>query len=234
MPIYQIPAQHIFPDPWLAEPSGLLGVGGDLHPDRLLLAYRKGIFPWYSEGYPICWHSPDPRYVLVPSELHVGRSLKKRMRRGDYEVRMDTAFEEVMRRCGEVPRPEQDGTWITEEMVAGYTGLFERGHAHSVEAWRDGELVGGLYGVAVGGLFAGESMFALAPDASKVAFATFVPQLARWGFGLIDCQMETAHLSRFGARNISRAQYLRALAALSSQPDRPGPWRFDPAPDQKK
>ncbi|TNE86368.1 MAG: leucyl/phenylalanyl-tRNA--protein transferase [Deltaproteobacteria bacterium] len=228
MPVYRLPEEHLFPPPWEAEPSGLLAVGGDLHPDRLLVAYRMGIFPWYHEGIPICWYAPDPRYVLLPSELHVGRSLKKRMRRGDYEIRLDTAFEQVMRACGEVPRPGQDGTWITEEMVEGYTALHERGFAHSVEAYdAHGQLVGGLYGVAVGGLFAGESMFAKAPDASKVAFATFVPQLEKWGFQLVDCQMETEHLARFGARNIPRVEYLRALQILTQQPERLGPWRFD-------
>ncbi|MCO4746724.1 MAG: leucyl/phenylalanyl-tRNA--protein transferase [Proteobacteria bacterium] len=227
MPIYRIPEQHIFPDPWRAEPNGLLGVGGDLDPDRLLLAYRMGIFPWYSEGQPILWWAPDPRFVLFPDELHIGRSLAKRMRRGDYEIRMDTAFEQVMRACGEAPRPGQDGTWITDEMVDGYVGLHERGLAHSVEAWKDDELVGGLYGVAVGGLFAGESMFAHAPDASKVAFATFVQQLRDWNFELIDCQMHTEHLERFGARDIPRMDYLRHLQRLHHTPERVGPWRFD-------
>lgn len=229
MPVYRLPEEHLFPPPWEAEPSGLLAVGGDLHPDRLLLAYRMGIFPWYNEDLPICWYSPDPRYVLFPEDLHIGRSLAKRMRRGDYEIRMDTAFEAVIRACATTARPHQDGTWITEAMVEGYTALHEQGYAHSVEAFRGGELVGGLYGVAVGGLFAGESMFARAPDASKVAFATFVPQLARWGFQLIDCQMETEHLARFGACNIRRADYLGAVRTLLQQPDRRGPWRFDAA-----
>lgn len=233
MPVYHIPEQHLFPDPWLAEPSGLLGVGGDLHPDRLLLAYRMGIFPWYSEGQPILWHSPDPRFVLFVDELHVGRSLKKRMRRGDYTIRADTAFEAVIRACGEAPRPHQDGTWITEEMIAGYLALHERGYAHSVEAYdAEGALVGGLYGVAVGGVFAGESMFAHASDASKVAFATLVPQLKLWGYALVDCQLETEHLARFGARNISRMEYLRRLTGLRDAGLPPGRWQLPPA--QKK
>jgi leucyl/phenylalanyl-tRNA--protein transferase len=218
----------LFPPPWEAEPSGLLAVGGDLHPERLLLAYRMGIFPWYNDEIPICWYSPDPRYVLFPERLHIGRSLAKRMRRGDYEIRMDTAFEAVIRACATVARPHQEGTWITEAMVQGYTALHHQGYAHSVEAYRDGELVGGLYGVAVGGLFAGESMFATAPDASKVAFATFVPQLARWGYEIIDCQMETEHLARFGGEDVSRAAYLANLHRLLQRPDRLGPWCFDP------
>lgn len=224
MPLYRIPEEHLFPDPWLAEPSGLLGVGGDLHPDRLLLAYRMGIFPWYSDDQPVLWWSPDPRFVLYPEELHVGRSLGKRMRRGDYTVRMDTAFEAVIRACGTVPRPGQAGTWITEDMVAAYVELHQRGIAHSVEAWRDGELVGGLYGVSLGGLFSGESMFANEPDASKVAFATLVPRLAEWGFGLVDCQIHTDHLERFGAREIPRVEFLRSLHRLQHLPGRPGPW----------
>lgn len=227
MPVYRIPEEHVFPDPWMAEDSGLLGVGADLEPDRLLLAYRMGIFPWYSDGQPILWWSPDPRFVLFPEELHVGRSLKKRIRRGDYTIRMDTAFEQVMRACGEVPRPGQDGTWITDEMLDGYVRLHERGYAHSVEAWRDDELVGGLYGVAVGGLFAGESMFTRAPDASKVAFVALVKQLKRWNFGLVDSQIHTPHLERFGAREIDRMEYLRHLQALLRQPDRVGRWSFD-------
>lgn len=227
MPIYQIPAEHAFPQPWQAESSGLLGVDGDLHPDRLWLAYQMGIFPWYSRGQRILWWSPDPRFVLFPDELHIGRSLRKRIRRGDYTIRMDTCFESVIRACGDVPRPEQDGTWITEEMVQGYVALHELGHAHSIEAFQDGELVGGLYGVAIGGVFAGESMFAQAPDASKVAFATLVQQLVTWGFELIDCQVHTPHLERFGAREIPRVQYLGELQRLARPPIRPGLWSLD-------
>jgi leucyl/phenylalanyl-tRNA--protein transferase len=225
--IFRIPARHVFPDPALADPSGLLGVGGDLDPDRLLLAYRSGIFPWYSEGQPILWWSPDPRFVLRVDELEVGRSLGKRIRQGRYRITMDRAFEEVIARCGRVPRAGQDGTWITRDILAAYVSLHALGYAHSVEAWSGDDLVGGLYGVAVGRLYSGESMFADAPDASKVAFVHLVRQLTRWGFPLVDCQVHTNHLRRFGAVEIDRASYLESCAELSVLPGRVGPWSFD-------
>lgn len=228
--IYRIPTRHLFPDPAHAEPSGLLGVGGDLDPDRLVLAYRSGIFPWYSQGQPILWWSPDPRTVLFTDELVVQRSLAKRVRQRPYRITLDRAFEQVIRACGAVPRPGQDGTWLTSEMVAAYAQLHALGHAHSVEAWDGDTLVGGLYGVAVGQLYAGESMFAIAPDASKIAFVHFVRQLRAWGFPLVDCQVHTAHLERFGAREIPRAAYLDWCARLSRVPGRLGPWSFDPDP----
>ncbi|MFT4975517.1 MAG: leucyl/phenylalanyl-tRNA--protein transferase [Myxococcota bacterium] len=227
MPVYRIPEEHLFPHPSLSEPDGLLGVGGDLHPARLLLAYANGIFPWYSEGQPILWFSPEPRFVLKPEQLHIGRSLKKRIRRGDYEVRLDSAFADVIRACRERSRPGQRGTWITDEMEQAYNTLHEMGYAHSAEAWRDGELVGGLYGVGLGTLFSGESMFATAPDASKVAFAWLARQLQAWGVELIDCQVRTDHLARFGADDMPRQRYLERLRAMINQPSRPGPWRFD-------
>lgn len=228
MPVYRIPSALVFPPPANAEPDGLLGVGGDLRVERLLLAYRSGIFPWYSEGQPILWFSPDPRFVLPTAELHLPRSLRKILRRGDYEIRMDTAFQAVIRACRAAPRPRQRGTWITAEMERAYVRLHERGFAHSVEAWQQGELVGGLYGVAVGRLYAGESMFARRPDASKVAFAWLARQLQAWGYPLIDSQVHTEHLERFGAREIPRARYLAWVAELVEQPGRPGPWAFDP------
>lgn len=228
MPIFRIPDRLIFPDPSLADPSGLLGVGGDLHPDRLLLAYRMGIFPWFSENQPFLWWSPDPRMVLFLDELHVPRSLAKRIRQRSFEIRLDTAFEPVIDACARTPRPDQAGTWITRDMRSAYIELHHRGFAHSVEAWRDGELAGGLYGVAVGRLFCGESMFAHQPDASKIAFVHLARQLTRWGFPLVDCQVHTRHLERFGAREIPRRRYLQRLQALVEQPDQPGPWRFDP------
>ncbi len=227
MTVYRIPRQLVFPPPEEAEESGLLGVGGDLQPRRLLLAYSTGIFPWYGEGQPILWFSPDPRFVLELDELHVGRSLRKRLRRGDYRVTMDLAFEEVIGSCKQAPRPGQEGTWITGDMREAYLELHRLGFAHSVETWQGDTLVGGLYGVSLGGLFAGESMFARASDASKVAFVWLVRQLAVWDFGLVDSQVYTDHLDRFGAREIPRADYLERLPELLAMPTRRGPWRFD-------
>lgn len=228
MPVYRLPDEHLFPHARLAEPDGLLAVGGDLHPERLLLGYANGIFPWYGEGQPILWFSPDPRFVLSFDRFKVGRSLRKRVRRGDYEIRLDTAFGMVLRHCRQTPRPGQAGTWITADLEHAYLQLHRLGFAHSVEAWQDGQLVGGLYGVALGGLFSGESMFAHASDASKVAFVWLVQQLEAWGFGLIDCQVRTHHLARFGAEDIDREDYLERLQSLVPAPGRPGPWRFDP------
>lgn len=210
----------------MADDDGLLAVGGDLRPERLLLAYSLGIFPWYSEGLPILWHSPDPRMVLPVDELRVPRSLGKTMRRGTFVVKLDTAFPEVIARCAEVPRPGQNSTWITDEMIGAYIDLFDMGYAHSAEAYRDGQLVGGLYGVSLGGAFFGESMYALEPDASKVAFATLVEALARWQFSIIDCQVYTDHLARFGARMWPREQFLATLADALAVETRPGPWRL--------
>ena len=208
-----------FPPPERADRSGLLAVGGDLSPARLLAGYRRGIFPWYSEGQPILWHSPDPRFVLLPDQLHLPRSLEKVLRRRAFEFRADTAFSEVLTACAESPRPGQDGTWITPEMHAAYMELHRLGHAHSVEAWKDGALVGGLYGVALGRVFFGESMFARVPDASKAAFATIARALFDAGCLLIDCQVETEHLARFGAADIPRRRFLRLLApAVQGRP----------------
>jgi len=238
--IFRIPQQHLFPDPALADPSGLLGVGGDLDPERVLTAYRSGIFPWYSQGQPILWWSPDPRMVLFTEELRIQRSLAKRIRQQRYRITLDRAFAEVVERCALTARPDQRGTWITTEMSEAYAHLHALGHAHSVEAWEGDELVGGLYGVAVGRLFSGESMFATAPDASKIAFVHLVTQLREWGFPLIDCQVHTPHLERFGAREIPRRDYLAALRDVLTYPNRIGRWDFDAdavdqlAADQKK
>jgi leucyl/phenylalanyl-tRNA--protein transferase len=230
MPVYRLDRRLVFPPPEEAE-DGLLAVGGDLRPERLLLAYSRGIFPWYSEGLPILWHSPDPRMVLESERLVVNRSLRKAMRRGNYEVRLDTAFEAVLRACAAVPRVGQSGTWITSDMIDAYLELHRRGFAHSAEAWADGVLCGGLYGVSLGGVFFGESMFAHRTDASKVAFATLVEQLRAWDIRLIDCQVHTDHLERFGAEEWPRARFLAALAiALAQQPTRRGPWRLAPTP----
>jgi leucyl/phenylalanyl-tRNA--protein transferase len=212
-----------FPDPELADESGFLAVGGDLSPERLLEAYRRGIFPWpHDEDLPLFWFSPDPRCVLYPAELHVGRTLRSRLAR--YEVRYDTAFAEVIRGCATAPRPTGDGTWITPPMVEAYFRLHEAGFAHSIESWREGRLAGGLYGVSLGGVFFGESMFAREPDASKVALVHLVRRVAEWGFRFVDCQLETDHLARFGARAIPRARFLRELARALEAPTRRGSW----------
>lgn len=210
----------------LTEPNGLLAAGADLSPERLLAAYRSGIFPWYSDEQPLLWWSPDPRMVLDPAEFRIARSLKKRLQRRDYSVQSDSAFEQVMRGCA-APRAGQGGTWITDDMLAAYGTLHRLGHAHSIETWIDGKLAGGLYGVAIGRMFYGESMFTRATDASKLALAHLVRQLQRWGFELIDCQMETPHLARFGARKIPRAAFMRKLAELVNYPASPGKWCLD-------
>jgi leucyl/phenylalanyl-tRNA--protein transferase len=207
--------------------DGLLAVGGDLRPERLLLAYSQGIFPWYGKNLPILWHSPDPRMVLYPRELVVGRSLKKAIRRRPYELRLDTAFGEVLKGCADVPRPGQSGTWLIPEMITAYTRMHELGFAHSAEAWRGDELVGGLYGMSLGNCFYGESMFARAPDASKIVFVALVRQLIAWGVTLIDCQVHTEHLARFGAREVPREDFLAQLREALEAPTRRGTWRFE-------
>jgi leucyl/phenylalanyl-tRNA---protein transferase len=207
----------------LKEPDGLLAIGGDLSPSRLLDAYRRGIFPWYSEGDPILWWSPDPRMVLFPDELRVTRSLGKALRNSVGEIRFDTAFDDVMRGCA-VPRPGQGGTWISAEMRTAYRRLHELGYAHSVETWIDNALAGGLYGVAIGAAFFGESMFTRSRDASKIAFVHLVRRLAAESYGLIDCQMHTTHLASFGAREIPRAEFARRVKDLVDYPRPPGQW----------
>jgi leucyl/phenylalanyl-tRNA--protein transferase len=226
VPVYELSDEAIFPRPEEAEESGLLAVGGDLRSERLLLAYSMGIFPWYSQGQPILWFSPDPRMVLQPEHLHVSKSLRKQIASGRYEVRFDTAFARVVRACAEVPRPDQEGTWITWEMEQAYIKLQELGFAHSAEAWEGETLVGGLYGVSLGDCFFGESMFSLRADASKVAFVTLANQLASWGIELIDCQVHTAHLERFGAEEWPRAKFLRVLQDALQGPTRRGHWQL--------
>ncbi len=211
----------------LAEPNGLLAAGADLTVPRLVAAYRGGIFPWYSEGQPVLWWSPDPRMVLFPHEFELPRSLRKRIAKRDYEMQADSAFDTVIRCCAAAPRAGQEGTWITEEMITAYGELHRAGHAHSVETWIGGKLAGGLYGVAIGRMFYGESMFTDAPDASKIALVHLVRQLERWGFAMIDCQMATPHLARFGAREIPRAEFTRKLSTLVNYPDLAARWRLD-------
>ena len=228
MPVFRLPDEHVFPNPELARDDGLLAVGGDLEPARLLLAYSMGIFPWYSEGLPILWHSPNPRFVLFLEELRVGRSLKKVAKKKPFTLKMDTAFEAVIEGCSQTPRPGQAGTWITQEMKEGYRRLHELGFAHSVEAWEGDELVGGLYGVALGGMYFGESMFSRRSDASKVAFLALCHQLIAWGFDIVDSQVYTDHVARFGARDIPRGDYMRLLNERILTRGRPGRWRFEP------
>ena len=198
----------------LRRPNGLLAAGGGLSVPRLVAAYAHGCFPWFSEGEPVLWWSPDPRMVLFPRELHVPRSLARRLRRGDFTVTADAAFADVVAGCAE-PRDQQGGTWITAEMREAYERLHAAGYAHSVEAWQDGLLVGGVYGVAIGRAFFGESMFTRVPDASKVAFVRLVGALTAWEFGVIDCQMKTEHLARFGAREIPRAEFVGIVGRLT-------------------
>ena len=231
MPVFRLDERLVFPPVELAD-EGLLAVGGDLRPERLLLAYSQGIFPWYGKNLPILWHSPDPRMVLFPNELVVNRSLKKAMRRRPYELRLDTAFGEVLRGCADVPRPGQNGTWLIPDMVSAYQRMHELGFAHSAEAWQGDVLVGGLYGMSLGGCFYGESMFALAPDASKIVFVALVQQLVAWGMSIIDCQVHTEHLERFGAREIPRSEFLGHLHAALEQPTRRGAWKFELDPDE--
>lgn len=210
----------------LKEPNGLLAMGGDLTPQRLLEAYRKGIFPWFNEGEPILWWSPDPRMVLFPDELRISRSLSKELKKSNYQIRTDHRFSEVMRACA-APRKGQAGTWIHPEMIAAYTTLHEMKFAHSVEMWMDGELVGGLYGIALGKIFFGESMFSRTPNASKIAFVHLVRQVQEWGFGLIDCQVKTDHLASLGAREIPRATFAQYLSELISESPSGEHWCFE-------
>ena len=218
----------IFPDVELAlqDPDGLLAMGGKLSTDWLLQAYRKGIFPWYGPGQPILWWAPDPRLVLLPEKLHISRSLAKTIRQNKFSVTLDTAFSDVIAACAQA-RQGQSGTWITPEMQAAYVDLQHKGHAHSAECWYDGKLAGGLYGVAIGNIFFGESMFTELTDASKVAFVALARQLQRWGYGLIDCQVYTGHLASLGASMIARKDFTAILDSGCGQPGRVAPWRFD-------
>jgi leucyl/phenylalanyl-tRNA--protein transferase len=216
-----------FPPVDSASPEGLLAVGGDLRPERLLEAYRHGIFPWYNDDQPILWWSPDPRAVLFPDKLHISRSLKRSLRPGLFKVTFDRCFRDVMQQCAG-PRPQypEGGTWITEEMLDAYTRLHELGYAHSVETWQEGELVGGLYGVALGGVFFAESMFTRVSDASKMALVSLVRQLQTWGFSLMDCQQASPHVMALGAEDIPRREFLNHLTTALTLPDRRGRWEL--------
>ena len=211
----------------MRDPNGLLAAGGDLSPERLIDAYSRGVFPWFGDDDPLLWWSPDPRMVLFVDELHVSRSLRRVLKARRFTVTFDTAFREVMLACA-APREGQDSTWITPSMLHAYSQLSRLGYAHSVEAWAEGRLVGGLYGVAIGRMFFGESMFARQTDASKVAFVVLVRHLQRWGVPMIDCQMSTPHLASLGARDIPRAEFLEAMRHLVHQPPLGTRWAIDP------
>jgi leucyl/phenylalanyl-tRNA--protein transferase len=228
MPVFRLGPEPIFPPPDLADPDGLLAVGGDLSVPRLLAAYQQGIFPWYDRP-PILWWSPDPRLILVPDELRVSRSLRATIRRSTFEVRLDTAFREVIHACATIKRAHEDGTWISREIEHAYAMLHDLGLAHSIETWADGALVGGLYGVSLGRVFFGESMFARRPDASKVALVALVDEAKGRGMELIDCQVRTEHLLSLGAREIPRAEFQRRLDDLLRVPTEPGAWTRRPA-----
>jgi len=227
MPIYRLVDEPIFPPPEYADPSGLLAVGGDLSNERLLEAYRLGIFPWYSEDQPILWWSPDPRLILDLNDFKVSRSLRKTLKKEVFQVTFDRAFEEVIRACASVPREAQNGTWITDEMEKAYIKLHGLGYAHSVESWFGGKLAGGLYGVSLGKCFFGESMFHLKTDASKVALATLVETLKSWDFHFIDSQMTTEHMLSLGAKELPRRIFLKRLQLALRYPTRRWRWRAD-------
>jgi leucyl/phenylalanyl-tRNA--protein transferase len=227
MPIYRLIEELVFPPPEYADPSGLLAVGGDLSSQRLLEAYRLGIFPWYSDDQPILWWSPDPRLILELGDFRVSRSLRKTLKKKPFQVTFDRAFEEVIRACSSVPRDGQRGTWITEEMKEAYIRLHGLGYAHSVESWFAGKLAGGLYGVSLGKCFFGESMFHFETDASKVALATLVERLKNWDFHFIDAQMTTEHMLKLGAKEMPRRLFLKRLQSALRHPTKRGRWRIE-------
>lgn len=229
--IFWIPpgsAAASFPDVRFAlrEPNGLLAAGGDLNPERLIYAYKHGIFPWYSEGEPILWWSPDPRAVIAPDQVYISRSLRKTLKRQIYHVTLDTAFRRVIDACAQ-PRHYGPGTWLTPPLRDALTELHHQGYAHSVECWLDDNLVGGLYGLAFGKVFFGESMFSTQSDASKVAFVHLCWQLARWDFALIDCQVESPHMKSLGAVPLARKDFIELLDKYSHTNAHQGKWEFD-------
>jgi len=233
MPVFQLTDAIKFPPPELAEPDGLLAFGGDLRPERLRAAYAQGIFPWPHRGYPLVWFSPDPRMVLPTAELHVARRLERALRQGRFEVRLDSAFPSVIRHCAAAKRKGQRGTWITRAMIDAYTALHAQGYAHCAEAWHDGALVGGLYGVSIGRVFTAESMFTAVPNAAKAALVGLVRQLDRWGIDLFDAQVYTEHVATFGATLWPRDRFLaalrEALAEPARYPTRRGKWALEDA-----
>lgn len=233
MPVFALSRSLRFPDPELAEPEGLLAVGGDLSVPRLVHAYASGVFPWYSEGHPILWWSPDPRLVLDigPEGVRAPRRLARYLRAAGFSCTIDRAFDRVIRACADTPRPGQSGTWLLPEMIEAYEALHAAGFAHSCEVWRDGELAGGIYGVALGRAFFGESMFHAVPHASKAALLALCGQLGAWGFEFLDCQQTTPHMLALGAREISRREFLDRLAGALRGKSLRGGWAFlDPPP----
>lgn len=227
MPVFHLSDKFIFPPAELAGKEGLLAVGGDLTQQRLLLAYQMGIFPWFSDGDPILWWSPDPRLVLYPSEIKVSRSLQKLIRKRAFQITMDTAFERVVRECVSVRIENDEGTWITDEMIEAYCRLHASGYAHSVEVWSEGRIAGGLYGVSLGRCFFGESMFTRIANGSKIALVMLTRYLYELSFMMIDCQVTTDHLIRFGAREIPRQEFLKQLRNALSFPTIQGRWAID-------
>jgi len=224
MPIFRLSDKVSFPPPHFAGREGLLAVGGDLSTERLLLAYRMGIFPWFSDSDPILWWSPDPRLVLYPQDIHVPKRLRRTIRQGVFTVTSDTAFEHVIQRCARIRMESGEGTWITDAMIKAYCRLFAAGYAHSVETWQNGNLVGGLYGVSLGGCFFGESMYSEVSDASKVALVSLCMFLQAREFDMLDCQLTTAHLLWMGAQEISRTAFLKHLQLSMRKKTLRGPW----------
>lgn len=227
MPVFLLSDKISFPPPYLASKEGLLAVGGDLSQKRLLLAYRTGIFPWFSDDEPILWWSPDPRLVLYPEEVRVSKTLKKIIKKKMFHVTMDSAFVQVINQCAKIRLQNNQGTWVVKEMIDAYCKLHESGFAHSVEAWYQGELAGGLYGVSLGKCFFGESMFTRVSNASNVALVKLVEYLNALSFDMIDCQLTTEHLLRFGAREIPRVSFLKQLEESLKAPTKKGKWCFE-------
>jgi len=224
MPVYQLTDTLIFPPAELAEKDGLLAIGGDLSPERLLLAYGTGIFPWFSEGDPILWWSPSPRLIIFPDEFKIPKRLSRLIRRKKFSVTLDKAFRQVISACATLDERKEKGTWITGDMIEAYCRLHDMGYAHSVECWQDDKLAGGLYGISLGRVFFGESMFSRQPDSSKIALVSLVKKITAWDFDLIDCQMKTAHLMQFGAREIPGPEFQKLLAKSMSYPTQKGKW----------
>ncbi len=228
MPVFALGDSLYFPPPELAREDGLLAIGGDLSPERLLLAYQMGIFPWYAEGDPILWWAPSPRLILRPEEFHLSRRLGRELKSGAFSFSADRAFRELITACATLRTGQGQATWINPEMIEAYCRLHELGFAHSLECWRDGALAGGLYGVAIGGVFFGESMFSRVANSSKAALAMLARQLAAWGFALIDCQMRTGHLLSLGAREVPGSHFFSLLQEAIWRPDRRGRWEIGP------